>query len=103
LTAFTKKDTPFVWSIACQKSFKRLKKSFVSAPILRHFDPKRRIMVETNASNLVITRVLSQYDDVDTLHPVAYFSRKHSPVRINYETYEKKLFMIIWAFKEWCP
>jgi hypothetical protein len=75
-------------------------KSFVLVPILHHFDPERKIIVETNASNLVIARVLSQYGNDDILHPVAYFSRKHSPAMINYEIYDKRLITIIRAFKE---
>jgi hypothetical protein len=44
-------------------------KSFVSAPILRPFDPEGKPVVETDTSNLVIVRVLSQCDDDDILHP----------------------------------
>jgi hypothetical protein len=44
-----------------------LKKSFVLAPIVRHFDPERKIMVETDVSNLIVARVLSQYDDDDDI------------------------------------
>jgi hypothetical protein len=48
----------------------------ILAPILHHFHPERKIIVETNASNLIIVEVLSQFDDDDDmLHPVAYFSR----------------------------
>jgi hypothetical protein len=84
-----------VWSTACQRSFKKLKKSFVSAPILCHFNPKRKIVVETDASNLVVTGVLSQYDNDNILHLVTYFSRKHSPAEINSEIYDKKLLAIV--------
>jgi hypothetical protein len=84
LTALTKKDTPFIWSTVYERSFKRLKKSFVSALILCHFNPIRKIMVEIDASNLVVARVLSQYDDDNILYAMAYFPRKHSLVQINY-------------------
>jgi hypothetical protein len=80
-----------------------LKKSFVSAPILHHFDGERKIVVETDASNLVIAGALSQYDNNDILHPVAHLSRKHFPAEINYEIYDKEFLAIVWAFKEWRP
>jgi hypothetical protein len=80
-----------------------LKKSFVSAPILYYFNTERKIMVETDASYLVIARVHSQYDDNDILHSVVYFSRKHSPPEINYGIYDKKRLTIVRAFKEWHP
>jgi hypothetical protein len=96
-----------MWSTACKKSLERLKKSFTSAPILYYFDPEIKIVMETDTSNLVVIRVLSQYDDDDDdndiLHPAAYFSRKHSPAEINYEIYDKKPPAIVRAFKEWCP
>jgi hypothetical protein len=60
-------------------------------------------VVKTEASNLVIAGVLSQYDDNDDdiFHPVAYFSRKHSPAKISYEIYDKQLLAIVWTFKLW--
>jgi hypothetical protein len=36
-----------------------IKKVLCFSPILCHFDPERKIVVETDASNLVVVRVLS--------------------------------------------
>ena len=36
-----------------------------------------------------------------TLHPVAFFSKKHSPTECNYEIYDKELMAIVRAFEEW--
>jgi hypothetical protein len=44
--------------------------------------------------------MLSQYDDDGILYPVAFFSKKHSPAKYNYESYDKELMAIIWAFEE---
>jgi hypothetical protein len=52
-------------------------------------------MVETEASSLTITGVLSQDDDDDILHHVAYFFRKHFPAKINYKIYNKEYLAII--------
>jgi hypothetical protein len=73
--AVTKQDIPFVWLTACERSCKRLKKSFVLGPILPHFDQERKIVLEANASNRIMAGVLSQYDNDNILHPVAYSSR----------------------------
>ena len=43
-----------------KEAFSRLQKAFIKAPILRHFDPKRHIQIETNASGYAIDGVLSQ-------------------------------------------
>jgi hypothetical protein len=78
-----------------------LKKSFVAVLVLHHFHPERKIMVETDASNPVIACMLAQYDNDDILHPLTYFSRKYSPVKINSEIYDKELLTIVCAFEEW--
>jgi hypothetical protein len=59
--------------------------------------------VEIDASDYVSTGVLSQYDNDGILHPVAFFSKMHSPAKCNYEIYDKELMAIVWAFEEWRP
>jgi hypothetical protein len=72
-------------------------------PVLCHFNPERKIVVETNASNLVVAGVLLQYDNNSILHQVAYFSRKSSPAEINHEIYNEDLLAIVCTFKKWLP
>jgi hypothetical protein len=103
LTRLTRKDIPFAWTSDCAHSFNDLKIAFTTAPILRHFDYDREVIVETDASDFVSAGVLSQYDDNGVLHPVAFFSRKHSPAECNYEIYDKELMAIVRAFEEWRP
>ena len=57
--------------------------------------------MKTDASDYVSEGILSQYDENDVLHPVAYFFKKHSPAECNYEIYDKELIVIVRAFKEW--
>ena len=47
--------------------------------------------------------ILSQHDDDSILHPVAFYSKKHSPAECNYEIYDKELLAIVLAFEEWRP
>jgi len=107
LTKMTKKEggkyVPFLWGQEQQADFDLLKKAFTSAPILRHFDYDREIIVETDASDYVSAGILSQHDDDGVLHPVAFYSKKHSPAECNYEIYDKELMAIIRAFEEWRP
>jgi hypothetical protein len=101
LTHLTGKITIFVWDTACTDSFAALKHAFTTTPILRHFDYDREAIIETDALDYVSAGILSQYDDEGTLHPVTFFSKKHSPVECNYEIYDKELMAIVRAFKEW--
>ena len=80
-----------------------LKNTIASAPTLRPFDWTKQVVVETDASDFVSARVLSQYDDKNVLCPVAFFSKKHSSVECNYEIYDKELLAIIRCFEEWRP
>ena len=56
--------------------------------------------METDASDYISAGILSQYHD-GVLHPVAFFSKKHSPAECNYEIYDKELMAIVRAFEEW--
>jgi hypothetical protein len=103
LTFLTRKGVPFAWSMEQQTAFDTLKATFTSVPVLARFDPDRDVIVETDASDYVSAGVLSQYDDDNVLHPMAYFSKKHSPAECNYEIYDKELMAIVRAFEEWHP
>jgi hypothetical protein len=103
LINLTKKGVDFKWNTDCQEAFNKLKLAFTSAPILRHFDSSREIFIETDASDYVSAGILSQKDDEGVLHPVAFFSKKHSPQECNYEIYDKELLAIIRVFEEWRP
>jgi hypothetical protein len=34
---------------------------------------------------------------------MAFFLKKHTPAKYNYEIYDKELMAIVWAFEEWQP
>src|SRR5947209_6390670 len=78
-----------------------LKTTFTTASILAHFNPEKEILVKTDIFDYVSAEVLLQYDDDDLLHPVAFFSKKHSSVECNYEIYDKELMTIVRCFEEW--
>ena len=64
------------------------------------FNSKKSIRIETNALNLVIDACLNQENE-GKQHFVAYFSRKLSPTRQNYDIHDKELFAIIASLKTW--
>ena len=109
-----------------KKAFNLLRQAFIKALILRHFDPKCHIQIETDPSSYAISEVLSQltpdqltYDhlifgqdklnstksknlakfDFGQLHPVTYFFRKMIPAKTRYKIHNAKLLAIIKAFK----
>jgi len=42
------------------------------APILAHFDAQRPVVIEADASDFMLGAILSQRDDENRLHPVAF-------------------------------
>ena len=68
--------------------------------MLAHFNPNREILVKADASDYVSAGILSQRDEEGVLHPVAFFSKKHSSAECNYEIYDKKLMAIVRCFEE---
>ena len=69
--------------------------------ILRHFDQIHNFILEINSFNYVNDEVLSWYDDEDVLHSIVFYSKNMSFAECNYKIYDKKLLIIIWAFKHW--
>jgi len=83
-----------------EEAFEELKTRYTMVPILSHFDPGRRTVVETDASDFVLGCVMSQYQG-RRLHPVAFHSRKLNSAETNYQIHDKELLAIMKAFKEW--
>jgi len=101
LHALTKKGKKFVWSAECDYAFSILKKRLTSSPILLHPDTTKPFIVECDASSFAIGAVLSQYDNENRLHPVAYFSRSLNNAELNYSITDKELLAIKDAFSTW--
>ncbi len=97
----TQKKIIFEWNKVCQTAFDHMKKCMTETFILRHFDQTCDFILEINSFNYVNDEVLSQYDDEDVLHSIVFYSKNMSSAECNYKIYDKKLLIIIWAFKHW--
>jgi len=82
------------------KAFEELKRRFTSAPILAHFYPDQKTVIEMDASDFALGCILSPYLG-KRLHPVAFHSRKLNDAEPNYEIHDKGLLAILEAFREW--
>ena len=51
LTKMTKKEQLFHWECEQREAFEKFKKNFTLAPILTSFNPERKIILKTNASD----------------------------------------------------
>ena len=91
----------FTWSDAAATVFRSLQQAFTSAPILRHFQPDLPLTVEADASDFALGCVLSQPSEDGHLRPLCFYSRKFTPVELNYAIYDKELLAVVSAFKQW--
>ena len=100
-TLKTKGDKkPWSWGPEQDKAFEELKQRFTSAPILAHFYPDRKTVIETDASDFALGCILSPYQGKQ-LVPVAFHSRKLNDAERNYEIHDKELLAILEGFREW--
>ena len=58
------------------------------------------IILKTDSSNFAIRACLNQLDKNSKPKPIAYYSRKLSPVELNYDIYDKELIAIVVAFEQ---
>ena len=102
LVCLTCKNVPWNFNDSCKESFQTLKEAFTRAPILTSFVPGLLLVVETDASDYAIARILSTYpDNGSELHLIAVFSRTLSRAELNYDVHDKELLAIYKAFRNW--
>lgn len=93
-------QSSFAWNEQADTAFRKLKKQLSSAPIVRQFDPKLPIRVETDASGTAIGGVLHQKHGTNW-QPVAFYSAKMTPTQQNYPVHEQELLAIVAALGIW--
>ena len=98
LTNLTKKDTPWLWSEACQASFRRLLDSIRDDVFLQGFDPARPLTLETDASDVAYAGCISQPDDNGNLRPLIFFHHKFKEHEKGWDIADKELYPIVYAF-----
>ncbi len=91
----TQKKIIFEWNEICQTTFNHMKRFMIETLILCHFDQTRETILEINSFNYVNDEVLSQYDDEEILHSIAFYSKNMFSAECNYEIYDKELLIII--------
>ena len=71
------------------------------ASVLKHFNQNCELYLKTDSSDYVNSDVLSQKNDDDVLHSVAFYSKNLLLTECNYEIYDKELLIIIQCFEHW--
>ena len=96
LTTLLKKETIFKWGAPQEEAKQALINALTTAPVLAAYDSSKPIVVCTDASDHAIGAVLSQEG-----RPVVYLSKTLSETEKKWSIYEKELFAVVYAFKQW--
>jgi len=90
-----RKRSTFKWTTECQAAFDYLKKCLTSAPTLSMLNWSQPFTIDTNASDIGISVVLSQVDSEGVEHVVAYVSRVLTKSERNYCITCKELLAVV--------
>ena len=101
LNKLTSDNTKFIWDMACEHAFQKLKQQLISEPILAFPKPNDTFVVEVDASDYAAGGVLSQEGPDHVLHPVAYFSTAFTNSQRNWAAITKEAFALVLAVRHW--
>ena len=87
---------------AAIESFHERKQRFITTPMLRHYNPDKRVQLETNASKFAIFVILLQlWKSTRQWHLIAFWSQKQAKAELNYSADKGKLLAVVEACKQW--
>ena len=97
LHALIRKGVLFWWTAECEAAFDTLRAKLLTAPVLGYPDFTKDFTLETDASKVGLGAILSQYQEDQKLHPVAYASRSTSASEANYAITNLETLGVVWA------
>ena len=102
ITDLLRQDVNFEWGQSQEAAFLKITILFTSGktPILKHYDPQRPALLETDASDFAIAGVLSQKFEDGKIHPVRFVSRKLTPAELNYDVYDKEMLAVVFSLNK---
>ena len=85
-----------MWSESQQKAFEELKHRLCSTPIFSLPDLQQPFKIKTDALDYAVGAILTQHG-----HHVAYQSETLSDAVHKYPTYDKEMYSIVQAYRQW--
>ena len=103
LQKYTRDGADFTWTPDAEMAFNTLKQSLITSPILAYPVKGRTYYVDTDACNFAMGAVLSQRDEHDKEHPIAYMSKTFTGAQRNYCIWRKEFIAVVKALKTFEP
>ena len=100
LNKLLSKNKKWCWTKECDNAFNKIKKCLLSDLALAHYDPKKELIVASDASDYGIGAVLLHKFEDGVTKPIAHASRALLPVERNYSQIEKEGLAITYAVKK---
>ena len=94
-----KKDTKWIWDDRCRRAFKECKRELCSEKLLTHYDPKKEIIVTTDACLDGVSGVLSHIVKGEE-RPVFFVSRALTSAERNYPTLHREALAVVFAMEK---
>ena len=95
LCQLTCKGIPFIWGPEHTEAFQLLKREISTAPILRYYDPRKPVVLQTDACTKGLGAVLLQDG-----HPVYFTSKSLTVAQQNYVAIELEALAVSWAVQK---
>ena len=99
----TEKNVQLKWTSQCQTAFDHLKQCLTTSPVLAFPDFNKTFILDTDTSDAGMGAVLSQLDDNNKEHVIAYASRILSKPERQYCVTRKELLSVITFIHHFCP
>ena len=97
LYGLLKDGADFVWSQECSEAFSKMKTLLTSAPVLAYYDPKKELILSTDASPTGVGAVLSMIDEEGKSRPIAYAHKALSVCQRRYAQIDREAFGVLFG------
>ena len=100
LTRLTRKNIPFLWDVACETAFQRLKDALITPPILVYPNLSQPFHLSVDASSTGLGYILGQtIEGKDVV--IAYGGRQLNKAECNYSTTEREALAVVEGIKRY--
>jgi len=101
MNVLTRKDKKWQWEEPQQKVFDKLKRVFMTKPVLAAPDLDKEFRVEADASNYTTGGVLSMKCSDEKWRLVAFISKSLSDTEQNYKIHDKEMLAVVRCLEAW--